>query len=1095
MGSQLTTPTFWRALLLPDERFTSSTIWEAQSTYTQQDPQPPGFATAQQDTNMALQAIGERTASTTAVDIQALRGGFAGRNQAGAAWQYEGDARWRGRDDPTSMSAWEALLWTDGSATVTSTSDPHVCTLGNDVVLCAYQQTDTSSGTTYELVTQARAVDGTWGSAIEVRSLAAAPTTGFLPCLVPLEGAEAILLSFTEIGDTVQVQVAVTKDSGATWTDRSVSALDAAIDADASTGYTFRRIRAAYDPVTGHVALVIHLQWNDAAGALVSQEMISQYVSDDFGATFTLISTTDPDVEGYAYPSLVAVPEGGFLLWLAIFNSGSPISRLYRAGDGYEDIIGNGDFVLVDSNVASFTASSKTLTAGETAMAVADDGTVWLYGRIVASSLCRLARSLDGGLTIQADGWEWFSTAGANAVVRDFVATWQRGRVLMVHQWDANPGNEDNSVGLMYLGGWSTCTMPFATMQKANGTQLDQIGIPIELPGDLLRWTKTGTGTDTLSAGYLGVVTVAGTSYYTNTNGVSTPAEGIVTVFEFQAVSGGSLTTDDIAINLRLDDGSTSSTEVTIRIATATGTNTDIRLYDEEAGAQVGSDIKVPTDSFITVIIGMNDSSVSLFYRISDTGEDREFTAWGNNGASLTDGGGSSSVVRVRFGNIASASANSRWKQWSFVAKGVSGIGLGLGLAGGQESPADQYPGPLSSLPIYYADGLYVRAVDGPASEGDEWQAATRYTYGLPKLYTDQGYPSPRDTLRSEAGSPPAALSIAWQVASGANELFRPSIAAWVVGNFKDGSLEVYNGGWQTAATINMADGLESIPYTRAGGSLQVTTGGAAYTGYRWIAENELAGATVDLGSGKLRRIIRNSAGVFTNQSTTKTPKVWLDPAGVDGTEPSSGSMDIWMPQAIVYRHLGALGQEFQGVRIVADSQNTVDGDLRLKALIGGLYLFGDQPSYGTTIEYITDVDLTTLGNGRDRALKRGPSAAVLELSFADEIGTYPVENPGEPSPDYKLNTSGGNGDIDVVTGSTPADLPGLMEQLGGPLTTCVYIHDLPADGDEGMITQPKKWIYGRAFTSNSLRTSTVAGDETKGGIERPETIVIRRVV
>ena len=46
-----------------------------------------------------------------------------------------------------------------------------------------------------------------------------------------------------------------------------------------------------------------------------------------------------------------------------------------------------------------------------------------------------------------------------------------------------------------------------------------------------------------------------------------------------------------------------------------------------------------------------------------------------------------------------------------------------------------------------------------------------------------------------------------------------------------------------------------------------------------------------------LRKIVRNTEGIWagSNNATTKRPTIWLD--GVDGTEATSGNCDIWAPR------------------------------------------------------------------------------------------------------------------------------------------------------------------------------------------------------
>ena len=92
MGSDVSKNHF-RGLLVPDPRL--STVWAAQSSFTQADPQP-GIPEAQGNYELGLTSSGTQAADGQ-LRIRSQRPGHPGKTgDGGFVWKNQGDANWRG---------------------------------------------------------------------------------------------------------------------------------------------------------------------------------------------------------------------------------------------------------------------------------------------------------------------------------------------------------------------------------------------------------------------------------------------------------------------------------------------------------------------------------------------------------------------------------------------------------------------------------------------------------------------------------------------------------------------------------------------------------------------------------------------------------------------------------------------------------------------------------------------------------------------------------------------------------------------------------------------------------------------------------------
>lgn len=127
--------------------------------------------------------------------------------------------------------------------------------------------------------------------------------------------------------------------------------------------------------------------------------------------------------------------------------------------------------------------------------------------------------SPDGGInwdtasTRLPDGTVWNAFDYAAGLVlenypKNWGACWQRGRLVWAHDWYANSGNFDASIGLAYLGGWSDLGLSAAGggQQLGSRSAWTWTWLPYERPDDQnYTTTSAGTSSSTLNAADGGV--------------------------------------------------------------------------------------------------------------------------------------------------------------------------------------------------------------------------------------------------------------------------------------------------------------------------------------------------------------------------------------------------------------------------------------------------------------------------------------------------------------------------------------------------------------------------------------------------------------
>lgn len=774
-------------------------------------------------------------------------------------------------------------------------------------------------------------------------------------------------------------------------------------------------------------------------------------------------------------------------------------------------------------------ASSKyTFTRGDVSLTAAPNGTLYLtmacvhqYVNLAGSTITTFAeneltvvRSVDEGLTwdvmgksdvfatvvdaagrpdidLPGSGVLW-RTQDTASYLRNVAATWWRGRMLVAHQWNAAPGNEDNSLCVLAAGGYSTVTLPRTAIARDETTMAawTLTWLPVELPGDLTSWTAAGAGTDALSAG-ANRVTTTGLNARNYTN--SDTANGYIVRAALTWVTGTALfATTRVAIALNVG-GTFTDYQVELRF-----TNTGIQLYDVNAAAALGS-ASIDTTAGVEVVVAVQDGEAAFWYRPRGVSEDSQYIAGAS--GSITDAGGpaSSSIV---WGTLGNQSATVDWHEMHLTRSEGSNTtdysGQVFEILPDMRNPEDLNAVVHSPTGVYVTDGIYVRATGGPAFEGDAHSIGTASDYPISRVFPSS-FPSPRRGTRTVDDNTQAEIAVAYDTKS--------AISAWnsapmsdamclvILGaNWRTAYVERYNATlstWGTIATIDMATDLSWLTgaWNVYGASIRADGSLGASATQTYLEPNEFNGATLELNGGALRRITSNTEGSTRGTLAGRIASINFD--GADGTE-SANVVRIWSSNACVWWN--NLGTNAQGYRLRIPAQTTIDGDLRVGTLMWcNVHPFGTPYSFGRVLGQEHGVQVVEAEDRTYRTRTLAPSRRSVTISWRDGVPTCNASGES-PDPDYiKLSDSSG-----ALPVASPFDLPmtlrGYAEQVNGPAAPVVYLPRIEKGPPDSTVLNRRRDFLAGTLDSD-VQLDTVRGAENENEYIRLNGISIQEIV
>lgn len=1072
--------------LLPAPWWTAGNLWAAQSSYTQASPRAPDVYPGQAD-GLGLVTSGVVTAIDD-YDVRLCAAGYPSTDGASWAWRLDGgaDDTWRGWDPPSVLSGWQALFWdTGGASGVTATSTPHVVALDDGSLLVACQRTSVVGPvTSYQVAVYRIAPDGTETAQV-VYTDATAPANGYRPLLVVMPQGAVLLYAVVD-GALRSWQ---STNRGQTWAlYRAVSAIDV---------YDLR-IRGCAN-ASGDVLLI-------AAQLDGSDYLAHQLVSTDGGATFR---------EVYASPTGSTTREG-----LAdVVALGDQFIVITGGGTNQEVVVFRPQYAaqpLSSSASTTFNSADEWTGSGECACCV-DGSAIYFYTRISTASTSDENdvvgyRSPDGGVTWQpigqaANGDDFASYATVQIVAQglinggslsssyptDISAAAHAGRVVLASNWTADTGTTHNaSLALLWLGGWTSVEMP----QRGPSVRVDYRAewsysfLPFDLPSDV-GWLTSTTGTASAAIqtpGEIYVATAPGTfSYYTPVSFQSSAgAAGIMVEMDIHLTAVEDGTQDLFAVKVR-SYSSTVGNDVIgkVRAWRTLAGNISAALFDDVAGTQIGSTVTVSGDE-ATILMHVQHGGAVAYLRSTGRGLSRVWTLIGEQTSALTTTATVGS--EVRYGTLFSDTT-----EWAVrrvcIAKGATDVGDGLV---GLDYPADLRGRPCSILPAWMTDGVRVAFSGGPGSAGDLWDLAGAADYPLRSIFPDTT-PSPSDAWRTDDGAPVAQQTVAVALdptllgtADGDFECDAIGLAIFGA-NWREGELQGYDVGssaWVKIADIDLAAGLTAFDWTRAGATVRL--GGQAG---RYIYANEFEGATLNL-NGKLRRIGRHLEGRASTDTTIR--QIVLPFEGVDGTEGASGSgtAAVWARNGVLIVYLN--GATYAALRVVIDSQSTVDGYVQAGTVMAGPLQVVRGPSNGWSVRVEAETERVVGRGGQAFSKAAGPRRRVVRFGFAD--GLYAGDVEGSPRGMAASSSSGAQG-VWTEQGQAAA-MRQVVDYLRGAVGSVVWLPRLVRGGggnpDAYMLTRYDQLVLLEGPDVSEVEN--IQGDPLENELQRVASFRLREV-
>lgn len=703
------------------------------------------------------------------------------------------------------------------------------------------------------------------------------------------------------------------------------------------------------------------------------------YYSDDNGATWTLLSK-NVCVGG----SWTAEVVGDIIVMLntAPGVSAAPVVYVSRDGGATATLIGTFAATCVDIRtcvhngrviVASHSATSTDIIAvspggldtvlttdaganwsGQQAIVARDDGTLWVFG--VGSSAAnkldiKASVSNDGGLT-------WYTYADpildcedtpAAAPIYQIDGCMWKGQLVLGMQTTADTGSDNNCL-FLGLGGWSTITDRSVSM-TADGAVYSHSYVPIDVPV-AFGWTATsfGTGGTLTNQNYLQLVCTPGNNqYWTAPTAVWNPAAGDSRRARFRIkVNSGSHTGGGPELSFNISDGA-NTTQIMLKFGTATTRITNV------SGSTI-ADVTVDQTGWVEWFVAMHHDSPATKLRASVWYKPDSTDVWVQAFADDQQAEAVGTTNTLRMGSIAGGVSD-----FEIAYLGIADDDNSM--APGFTSPDDLNGRPLSSLHDFYlTSGIHLGAYGNGGIAGDTYTAATRYTYGPERVWSD---------LRPSSRTQSQQDNVTWSVTfdAGATALFRGNFAAAFGTNMRTAR-------WQMNATDSW--GAPSVD-AALDATLSTFTVGAGVRGVGYL------GPTVSpnwrahqwRSNGDSRRYFIEVNSVSYEITDNDEDRIYVD--GVDFGA-SSGTATLYGDRMAGTFTFGL----YRYARFaVTSGQQTADDVYRLGTPIVGKQWTPNQLYDNGFVDRIEpNVTTTDAENGSSISYRRGPAIDTLSIQW-----------------------------------------------------------------------------------------------------------------
>jgi len=625
---------------------------------------------------------------------------------------------------------------------------------------------------------------------------------------------------------------------------------------------------------------------------------------------------------------------------------------------------------------------------------------------------------------------------------------------LLACTFDTNAGTYEGSIGGFVLGGWSSIQYTPVTFGRSDDTTIyGRCFAAFQLPSNVSGWTKTGAGIPTLTTDGAGIASVQDYLFSGDADGAQVFAVATV------KAEAGAISAEDNFIRVVITDGATYHYSVTLRLS-----STGARLYDDNAAATLGSDVTgLTAATHRQWLVWLSGAYLVAYRNLDDTEWTVTHTSSGGADAA-NDATPPVAVSSVRWGST-TGGGTCYWRWVGAFASADAAVQNAL-----PAFLADQKGRPTSTRTQYLSSGLGYRSSGAPFFGGDEWQLPVRYDYALANL-DPCVTPSPSRAWRSTATTEQV---YAWDLGADTS-MMSPAVGMTVLNPlgrtwYLEGSTN--GSAWTTLATLDAAEGMNGLTFTRTGDMVYQNAGSSA--SYACHTDELVGGwAVLTSGGGTIyaARILANTEGAWIGSGKTLRLRIEL-PAS--GSLPTSGTLAILWPAATRVAWTVTTQYRYWRVRVAAITLDATTSPQYLsasKVVIGAFIPFGQDYSWGRVLSMSPQQQVVT-GRAGQRSVQRlnGPRRAV-EIQWTDANYAKSVFS---NAPNWIAGAASAQ---PLAFAHDFRQVEGLILRQSGARYPVVYLPTVPYASGGTTLVGSERQIYGRILSDTVTRVAT-SGNE-----------------
>jgi hypothetical protein len=1055
------TPDKMRGLLVPTVNITKDNIWPAQANFTEMNPRAGVPKPQQQSTGLVVECTGSQDET---IVITTQDGGTPGEK---ATFIFEGeDSIQLGQDHNNSITDWKYLAFTNNPSQ--SFNDFNAVATSDGTLFCV---AEFINGSVYSIAARKQYRDGTVSvvKTFLTETVSGAPNATAHPAICQLKDGSLLVTYFNYTStDIVNLYVWRSYDNGDNWQQISKRALvDNYIDVG-STGKLIEKTSLVISDDT--VSLIVCVQ---SRSTISGKNSVVQFVSRDSGTTFTSIGNFASDI----YHQAVGFALPGGQIGCSYISEVDQIAftRIPNAGV----TIGNDDYqaakeVIVSNGYSTFAVANGNLIEDGNLTSWFQDGVIYI---VAIDTNNKMIGWMSDDL---GDTWEYINQSNPlihkpEIYTPDSAVTYTKLKSVV---WEGRAivmGKTFNSIGMLYLGGWSSVNHPALATQPDRGEYYSwsHSWIHNQTPDTATVWSTTGAGTAAVQSDGLVVNTTNQSRYYDYTGTMNSKR---YYRFKMEVSQGNSTIGDYIAFISEQDNGVNGFT-LKIRFKT-TGfqvlDNTGV-LHTETATLNKLTEFLVFTDN----------ETVLIYYRGWDEQQAKKWTEIEVRLATQSTG-----VVtpKIRFGHI-TLTASNLISVWSEFHISETLIGVPNSILRGCSYPS-------YGLYTYVDKGLLLTCKDSPARAEETYKIVARADYPIENIFHQVSL-SPRIVWRSEDDTALQFIPIFMDknVAANGRTLGLSDVIGIHLGNinFRLATLKTWNGSsWDTLAAIDTSEGLQST-FKRSGATII----SSSLTKDFYLHYNEANGWRAEIQDGEDKYIIKfnqNSEGVF-GGSGTKQATLMIDTDLVDvSTLPTTGTIKMMPTSLTIIKELlqdgPTPGHIALGFEIPA--QNTMELYFQIgNQTIGNIYFMAPQYQRGRNITFTPNIQSVTTLDNMFYSRKLSNGSRTFQIGWTEPVDTTRIE---DLNPDYWQFSTTTNSQPVANYGDAPFGMLGLCQYLSNQIPV-VYLPEIKKSTGSND-TQIFNRYHNHSFvrTTGETTMESVLGEEGVDEMFRVATITLQEI-